>query len=92
VVALDPRTGQRKWAFQMTDVSTAGMLTTATDLLFTGTREGFFHALDARNGAVLWKASLGGPIAMSPMSYMVDGKQYVAVAAGSGLFVFGLRE
>jgi alcohol dehydrogenase (cytochrome c) len=92
VVALDPRTGQRKWAFQMTDVSTAGMLTTATDLLFTGTREGFFHAFDARNGAVLWKASLGGPIAMSPMSYMVDGKQYVAVAAGSGLFVFGLRE
>jgi len=92
VVALDPRTGQRKWAFSMTDVSTAGVLTTAGDVLFTGTREGYFHAFDARNGNVLWKVSLGGAIAMSPMSYMVDGKQYVAVAAGSGLFVFGLKE
>jgi len=92
VVALDPRTGQRKWAFQMTDVTTAGVLTTASDLLFTGTREGYFHAFDARNGTVLWKVGLGGPIAMSPMSYMVDGKQYVAVTAGSGLFVFGLKE
>ena len=76
----------------MTDVSTAGVLTTAGDVLFTGTREGYFHAFDARNGNVLWKVSLGGAIAMSPMSYMVDGKQYVAVAAGSGLFVFGLKE
>ena len=64
----------------------------ATDVLFTGTREGHFHAFDARNGAVLWKVSLGGPIAMSPMTYVVDGKQYVAVTAGSGLFIFGLKE
>jgi len=40
----------------------------------------------------LWKASLGGQIANGPMSYAIDGKQYVAIAAGAGLFVFGLPE
>jgi alcohol dehydrogenase (cytochrome c) len=92
VVALDPRTGQRKWTFPMTDVSTSGILTTAGDLLFTGSREGYFHAIDARSGAVLWKASLGGPVAQGPITYEVGGKQYVATAAGNGLYVFGLRE
>ena len=92
IVALDPKTVQRKWSFPMTDVSTSGILTTASDVLYTGSREGYFHAMDARTGAVLWKASLGGPIAMGPITYQVDGKQYVAAAAGNGLFVFGLRE
>ena len=92
VVALDPRTGQRKWTFPMTDVSTSGILTTAGDLLFTGSREGYFHAIDARSGTVLWKASLGGPVAQGPITYEVGGKQYVATAAGNGLFVFALRE
>jgi alcohol dehydrogenase (cytochrome c) len=91
VVALDPRTGQRKWTFPMTDVTTSGILTTATDLLFTGTREGHFQAMDARTGSVIWKASLGGAIAQGPMTYAIDGKQYVAVASGNGMFVFGLR-
>ena len=51
------------------------MLTTATDLLFTGGREGYFMALDARNGNILWKASLGGQIVMGPVTYQVEGKQ-----------------
>ncbi len=92
VVALDPRTGERKWTFKMTDVTTSGILTTASDVLFTGTREGYFHALDARTGAVLWKTALGGAIAQGPMTYQVDGKQYVVVASGSGMFAFALRE
>jgi alcohol dehydrogenase (cytochrome c) len=91
VVAIDPRTGQRKWTSPMTDVTTSGILTTASDMLFTGTREGHFQAMDARTGAVLWKASLGATIAQGPMTYAVDGKQYVAIASGSGMFVFGLR-
>jgi alcohol dehydrogenase (cytochrome c) len=66
-------------------------LTTATDLLFSGSREGNFHALDARNGSELWNTNLGGHINAAPMTYEVDGKQYVAVAAGQALFVFGLR-
>jgi alcohol dehydrogenase (cytochrome c) len=92
VLAIDPRTGEKKWKFQMTDVTDSGILTTASDLLFTGGREGYFHALDARTGTVLWKATLGGQIAAGPMTYQVDGKQYVAIAAGHSLFVFGLRE
>ena len=92
VIAIDPKTGNQEWRYQMTDVTDAGILTTDTDLLFTGGREGHFHALDARSGALLWKASIGGPISSGAMTYMVDGKQYVGVAAGNGYFVFGLRE
>ncbi len=90
VLALDPRTGERRWRFELTDVTTSGVLTTATDLVFTGSREGHFHALDARSGALLWRASLGGQIANGPMTYAVDGKQYVAVAAGNALYAFAL--
>jgi alcohol dehydrogenase (cytochrome c) len=92
VIAIDPRTGEKKWKFVMTDVTDSGILTTASDLLFTGGREGYFHALDARTGGVLWKTSLGGQVASGPMSYQVDGKQYVVVAAGHSLFAFALRE
>ncbi len=92
VMAMDPDTGQTKWKLRQFDVSDAGMLTTASDLLFTGGREGHFMALDARTGALLWKASLGGQIVMGPVTYMVDGKQYVTVIAGSALFTFGLRD
>jgi alcohol dehydrogenase (cytochrome c) len=91
VVAVDPNTGEKKWQFKMTDVTGSGILTTASDVVFTGGREGFFYALDARNGMMLWKAALGGQVAMGPMTYRVDGKQYVAVAAGHALFTFALR-
>jgi alcohol dehydrogenase (cytochrome c) len=92
VLALDPRTGERRWRFELTDVTTSGVLTTASDLVFTGSREGHFHALDARSGALLWRASLGGQIASGPMTYAVDGKQYVAVAAGNALYAFALDD
>jgi alcohol dehydrogenase (cytochrome c) len=92
VKALDIRTGETKWKFDMTDVTDAGILTTASDLVFTGGREGYFHALDARTGALLWKASVGGPVSAAPITYQIDGKQYVAIAAGHALFVYGLRE
>jgi alcohol dehydrogenase (cytochrome c) len=91
VSAIDPRSGTTKWKFPLTNVSNSGLLTTATDVLFSGSREGNFHALDARNGSELWKTNLGGHINAAPMTYEVDGKQYVAVAAGQALFVFGLR-
>ena len=92
IIALDPNTGQKRWKFTMTDVTDSGILTTATDLLFAGGREGYFHAFDARTGTVLWKTSLGGQIASGPMTFQVDGKQYVTVAAGHSLFTFALRE
>ena len=90
VRALDPRTGDLKWEFKMSDVTDSGILTTASDLLFTGGREGYFYALDARNGALLWKATVGGQVAAGPITYSVHGRQYVAIAAGHSLFVFAL--
>jgi alcohol dehydrogenase (cytochrome c) len=92
VMAIDPATGETKWTLRQFDVSDAGMLTTASDLLFTGGREGHFIAVDARTGKLLWRASLGGQIVMAPITYMVEGKQYVSVIAGHTLVTFGLRE
>ncbi len=92
VMAIDPRTGAKKWTFEQFDVTDSGILTTASDLLFTGGREGYFHALDARSGALLWKASLGGQIVMGPITYAIDGRQYVSVISGNSLVTFGLRE
>src|SRR5688500_9363427 len=89
--AIDPLTGDHRWDFKMADVTDAGILTTASDLLFSGGREGYFYALDARTGALLWKVTVGGVVASGPMTYAVGGRQYVAVAAGSSLFSFALR-
>ena len=61
-------------------------------MVFSGGKEGYFVALDARTGALLWKAALGGQVNAGPMSYAVNGKQYVAIAAGSSLFAFALRD
>ena len=90
VRALDPSTGEKKWEFRMSDVTDSGILTTAADVLFTGGREGYFYALNARTGAVLWKTYLGGQIAAGPITYRVGSTQYVAIAAGHSLFTFAL--
>ena len=92
VIALDPQTLRRKWTFPQYDVTDSGILTTASDLLFTGGREGYFYALDARSGGVLWKASLGGQIVNGPMTYAIGGKQYVAIISGNSLYAFALRD
>ena len=92
VIAIDPHTGERRWTLRQFDVTDSGILTTASDLLFTGGREGYFYALDARSGAELWKASLGGQIANGPITFAVDGRQYVAVISGHSLITFGLRD
>lgn len=92
VIAIDPNTGDRKWTYYMTDVTDSGILTTASDLLLTGGREGYFQALDARTGQLLWKSNLGGQMAAGPITYQVDGKQYFAIAAGHAIFAFGLHE
>ena len=91
-VAIDPRTGKRVWTFPQFDVTDAGMLTTASDLLFTGGREGYFYALDAKTGKELWKANLGGSIVMAPITYRIDGQQYVSVISGHTLVTFALRD
>jgi alcohol dehydrogenase (cytochrome c) len=93
VVALDPHTGERKWTFRMYDLTNSGILTTASDLLFTGGREGYFQALDARTGALLWKSNLGSAqISSGPITYEVAGKQFVSVICGNVLAAYALRD
>lgn len=105
VRAFDPQTGDMKWEFKKNDAEfTAGVLTTASGLLFTGTwgdtysgsdaarvADRYFYALDAQTGRLLWHTSLSGSVYAGPMSYSVDGKQYIAVASGNTLFAFALR-
>ncbi len=92
VRAIDPKTGEKKWDYKLSAPSTeAGILTTASNLLFSGGRDGAFYAIDARDGKPLWETSLGTSVSAGPMTYMVDGKQYVSIQAGASLFTFALR-
>jgi alcohol dehydrogenase (cytochrome c) len=92
IQAFDPKSGELKWQFKMTDVTDSGVPSKASDLVFAGGREGYFFALHGRTGEMLWKSSVGGQVSAGPMSYAVGGKQYVAIAAGSALFAYGLRQ
>ena len=89
--AVDPRTGELEWQFDMADFTDAGILTTATNVLFSGGRDGYFFALDARTGELLWRTTVGERVYSGAMTYMFDGRQYIAVNAGNVLFSFALR-
>ena len=86
----DPETLDPKWEFRMADITWGGVLSTAGDVVFGGGREGYFLALDAETGELLWRASVGGQINSGPMTYAAGGRQYVTIAAGSALFAFAL--
>ncbi len=88
VRALEGTTGKLKWEFKLLQPGMDGLLSTAGGLVFGGTEEGNFFALDAETGKPLWDLQLGGPIHANPMSFGIDGKQYVAIAAGWTLYVF----
>jgi alcohol dehydrogenase (cytochrome c) len=90
--AIDPATGDKKWDFRMSAPSTeGGVMTTASDLLFAGGRDGQFFALDARNGKLLWETNLGPSVSAGPMTFMVNGKQHISIQAGGALYTFALR-
>ena len=90
VRAIDPATSQVKWELRHLSPSWSGVLSTAGGLVFTGDAEGNFMALDAASGKILWHFQCGASVYASPMTYAVDGQQYVAIAAGTTLFAFGL--
>ncbi len=93
IQAIDPKTGTKRWTYRINTPSTeAGVLTTASDMLFSGARDGSFFALDARTGKLLWQTNLGPSVAAAPITYAVNGKQYVSIVAGNSMFTFGLRE
>ena len=88
--ALDPATGDLRWEFPIKPRTRAGVLATAGDLVFSGSVDGYFYALDAVTGAELWHIGLGGPVHASPMTYAVDAQQYVTMTVGNVLYTFAL--
>ena len=90
VRAFDPVTAELQWEHRLFQPAWAGLASTAGHLIFAGTSDGFFKALDADSGEELWRINLGAGIQASPMAYEVGGRQMIAVAAGGGLFVFAL--
>ncbi|HTM51719.1 MAG TPA: PQQ-dependent dehydrogenase, methanol/ethanol family [Bryobacteraceae bacterium] len=90
VIAVDPATGVTKWRTEAVTPLSGGLLATAGGLVFVGDREGYLMALDASTGKILWKFQTGGMVIAPPISYSMDGKQYVAVAAGASMLTFTL--
>jgi len=88
--ALNALTGEQAWEFPVHSPPWCGLLSTAGDLVFSGTMEGDFFALDAVNGKLLWRVQTGGEIWANPISYSYEGKQFIAIAAGSSLIAFAL--
>jgi alcohol dehydrogenase (cytochrome c) len=89
--ALDPTTGERKWEFKYLSPSSAGLLSTASGLIFTGDSEGNLLALESRTGTLLWRYQMGANLhGTSPTTYMLDGRQHVLVPAGTNLTAWAL--
>jgi alcohol dehydrogenase (cytochrome c) len=81
--AVDPTTGETKANLRLNYASYAGVLTTAGGLVFLGQTDGTFAAYDAKTLKELWSFNMGSGINAPPVSYSVNGKQYVAVLVGS---------
>jgi len=90
IKALEPTTGRQVWEFRLLSPPWAGVLSTAGGLVFSGSNEGNFYALDAKTGEPLWDFQTGGPIGANPISFNIDGRQHIAIAANRVLYVLGL--
>ena len=84
LVAWDPVKRKRAWKVHHSKPSNGGILSTAGDLVFQGTWDGTFAAYDAYNGKKLWQYKSDSAVLAGPMTYELDGEQYIAVAQGSG--------
>jgi outer membrane protein assembly factor BamB len=93
IMAIDPETGKVQWKFELVQNSlTAGVLATGGGVVFAASAEGNLIALDAKSGKALWHFGAGAAIPAAPMSYSVDGRQYVAVSSAGVLYSFALPE
>jgi len=93
--AIDYKTGKVVWTHELGDKSgvlISGLLSTAGDLVFGGDSVGNFLAVDPAKGATLWHANLGQFVTNAPMTYRLNGRQYVLVAANDTWFAFALPE
>lgn len=85
--AFDPMTGKKVWEVKNKAPLWAGVLATGGNLVFTGTPEGYFKAFDAKTGEELWKYQTGSGIVGSPVTWEMDGEQYIAIPSGWGAAV-----
>jgi len=93
IKALDPETGKTVWDFKTFQGSLSnGLLATAGNVIFASIRDGNIAAFDAKTGKALWRFQTGAALAASPMSYAVDGRQFIAMAAGNFVYGFALPE
>lgn len=89
--ALHALSGETRWNFPLHNGSSAtGVLATGGDVVFASSSDGHLIALESRTGRYLWHYNTGANIVASPISYAVDGKQHVAIASQSAIFVFAL--
>jgi alcohol dehydrogenase (cytochrome c) len=92
--AIDPKTAKRAWEYPMVGFGRmwTGTVSTAGGVVFSGDDDGHLVALNARTGKHLWHFNMGELLTASPITYAVDGKQYVAIASATAIFSFGLFE
>jgi len=90
IEAIDYQTGKIRWKHEVFGSDGAGVLTTDGGVTFTGDAEGNFLALDTTNGRTLWHAGSGAGIASSPITYLLDGQQYVLTSGGGVMFAWKL--
>jgi glucose dehydrogenase len=89
--AIDLATGKINWQNKTEQPLVGGILATAGGLVFTGEGNGHFNAYDEKTGQLLWQASNEYGINAPPITYQIDGEQYIAVAAG-GSSIFGYKQ
>lgn len=93
--AIEVETGKIRWEYPLVGSagSWAGTLSTAGGLVFFGDDSGYFVAVDAKIGKTLWQFNTGVPrLSASPMTYVIGGRQFVSMAAGTNVLSFGLLE
>ena len=84
VRAIDASTGETTWLYEQR-AGTTSLVATGGGLVFGGDSNGRFRALDHETGEVLWEVNLGSQVTGFPITYAVDGTQYVAISTGSSL-------
>ncbi len=89
--AIDYQTGKIRWTHELgPGAAGAGVLTTDSGLTFTGDASGNFMALETATGKTLWHAGTGAPMQTSPISYQLDGRQYVLAGSGGVMFAWSV--
>jgi len=92
IEAIDYKTGKIRWSHELGEGSGAGVLTTDAGVTFTGDGHGNVLALDTSDGKTLWHAGTGASMQSSPITYELDGRQYVMTSSGGVMFAWALPQ